>query len=339
MASFKDILPKASPDQEAFILDHGKTVDGKLKYQDNITSYGWNVRRFNKMHKGAFILRRRPGKDTIDRKFEIYAGGYVEKISDPDKDGNVVAVISHPFEIIPPIRQGDPFLEGFKWNSKTKKPGSWEHFWNQYGMNTISYEDYEGLLKRANCKSVDDVIGNEPDITEADLKELEKQDASGFTVVFDESGPVHNKKEKKYSGVAKKVDYDRIRKSNDKTGAMGEEIVMSILTREAEKNGWKSPIHASKIEGDGLGYDIRAFDKYNKEIHIEVKATKKNVCDGFEITYNEVNSSRDTNYKYLIYVVYDLDMKTKNCKIKVYEGPVNEDNFTMFPTKYAVYQK
>ena len=71
MADFTSILPAAVSEQEAFILDHGKKVDGVLKYKDDLTSYGWNIRQFNKMHVGAFVLNRRPGKLTKDRKFEI----------------------------------------------------------------------------------------------------------------------------------------------------------------------------------------------------------------------------------------------------------------------------
>ena len=136
MSDVFNILPEAVEGQQAFIFDHGKVVDGALKYQDDITSYGWNTRQFNKVEVGAFVLNRHPGKIKKDRKFEIYGGGYVEKIEPIDDQGNVVATISHAFIIDPPIKQGDSFIENFEWDSKKKKPGTWEHFWNQYGMNT-----------------------------------------------------------------------------------------------------------------------------------------------------------------------------------------------------------
>ena len=41
----------------------------------------------------------------------------------------------------------------------------------------------------------------------------------------------------------------------------------------------------------------------------------------------------------LIYRIYGLDTKTKECKVKVYEGPVNGANFKLVSTKVAVYQK
>ena len=34
---------------------------------------------------------------------------------------NVVAVISHAFKIEPPIRQGDSFIENYKWKTPSKK--------------------------------------------------------------------------------------------------------------------------------------------------------------------------------------------------------------------------
>ncbi|MDU2437495.1 MAG: DUF3883 domain-containing protein, partial [Staphylococcus epidermidis] len=105
-----------------------------------------------------------------------------------------------------------------------------------------------------------------------------------------------------------------------------------------EKNKTKLPEHVSKTEGDGHGYDIRAFDQSGNEIHIEVKASKTNFSDGFEMSANEVASSlEDTPYK--IYFVHDLDVTSKVCKIKIYDGPFTEENFMMVPTNYKIFKK
>ena len=117
------ILPEATEDQKVFIFDYGKKENGELKYKDDITSYEWNTKRFNKVEVGAFILSRIPGKNTKDRKFEIYGGGYVEKIETIDDKGNVVATISHAFTINPPIKQGEALIENFVWENKKKKEG------------------------------------------------------------------------------------------------------------------------------------------------------------------------------------------------------------------------
>lgn len=339
MPKFYEILPEAVDGQEAFILDHGKTVDGVLKYKDDMTSYGWCTKQFNKMHVGAYVLSRRPGKLTKDRRFEIYAGGYVESISEADDEGNVIAVISHPFNIIPPIKQGDESLESYEWKSKKRKQGSWEHFWNQYGMNTISYEDFKGLLENANCVAADtEVISEEEDLTKEDVDALLEEEAKGFTITLEGDGK-YLKAKGKYKGIARKPDYDKIQKAKNKTGALGEEIVMDFLVMKAEKIGAKAPVHVSKDEGDGLGYDIRAWDAEGNELHIEVKATKKNYIDGFEMTYNEIAASLDKKYKYYVYRLYGLNTVTKECDLKVFEGPFIEDNYNIVTTKAAIYKK
>ena len=53
----------------------------------------------------------------------------------------------------------------------------------------------------------------------------------------------------------------------------------------------------------------------------------------------EVAASLDLDYKYLIYRIYGLNTKTRACRINVYEGSVNGDNFKLVSTKVAVYQK
>ena len=327
--------PPKIPDQECFILDVGKTVDDILVYEDSFTSYGWSVRRFNKLHVGAFVIFRRPGKLTKDRKFEFIGFGYVKSITQPDKDGRVVATIVDAYKLVPAIRQGEPFVESFEWHSKKKTPGRWEHFWNQYGMNTISFDDFKRLLQGANCVPIE-----EADITDEELTELKKSGSSGFTIEYvDQDKAKRAKARKTYSGVARKLDFEKIRKANDKTGATGEEIIYDYLKVEAEKTGCKEPVHVSKIEGDGAGYDIRAFDHEGNEKHIEVKASKTPTADGFEMSANEIEASRDPNFNYLIYSVYELDLKHRTCKFTIFEGPIDSSKYALEPTKYRILAK
>lgn len=341
MADVFTILPAAVAGQQAFIFDHGKTVDGVLKYQDDITSYSWNTKQFNRVKVGAFVLNRHPGKLTKDRKFEIYGGGYVEAIEPIDDQGNVKARISHAFTIEPHIKQGDAFIENFQWDSKTKKPGSWEHFWNQYGMNTISFTDFEKLMKGKRCIPIGEGIGRigEIDFSEEEVKELESTSAKGFRVYFEEDGLTHGKRTEKRVGVGRKIDWKKIQSSKDKIAALGEEIVLDILIENAKKEGWKMPVHVSKEEGDGTGYDIRAWDKEEREVHVEVKTSRDKYADGFEMSKNEIQVSKDKKYKYLIYRVYNLNVKTRECSIMIYSGPVTEEKFKLEATKIAVYQK
>lgn len=58
----------------------------------------------DKLRPGAYVLNRHPGKLTKDRKFEIYSGGYVDSITQPDEEGYVVATITHAFTFATPIK-------------------------------------------------------------------------------------------------------------------------------------------------------------------------------------------------------------------------------------------
>lgn len=336
-------LPLATDDQKAFILDHGKTEeDGQLKYADDLTSYGWNVKQYGKLKAGAFVLNRHPGKITKDRKFEIYAGGYVESVSKPDEDGNVTAVISHAFKIEPPIRQGDQFIENFEWDTPSKKerkkPNSWGNVWDQYGMNEITYVDFKALIEGQHIVPLDAecAILSEPDLTDSELAELEENGSNGFTVIVDEVGPSRPTVPQKCKFVGRNTNWNDVNKSKQKTGALGEQIVLDLLSQEAKKNGLTRPVHVSKEEGDGFGYDIRSWDKDANEIHIEVKASKSKYSDGFEMSANEVEASKG-EAPYKIYFVHDLDVKLKQCKIKIYDGPFMDGPYKLVPTTYKVY--
>ena len=57
------------------------------------------------------------------------------------------------------------------------------------------------------------------------------------------------------------------------------------------------------------------------------------------MTRNEIESSLNTNYEYQIYRVYDLQVKTKDCKIKIYKGPVDDEKFILETKKVVVFQK
>ena len=345
MFTYKELLPEPKEDQQAFILDHGKTEDdGRLKYADDAKSYGWNIRQYGKLKSGAVVLNRHPGKITKDRKWEIYGGGYVESVSEPDEEGNVTAVITHAFKIDPAIRQGDSFIENFDWNTpskkKRKKPNSWGHFWDQYGMNEITYNDFVSLIEDQHLVSIDDTqsASSEPDLTSAELAELEEESSKGFTVLVDEFGPNRPSGIQKRKFIGRNTDWDRVNKSKQKIGALGEEIVFDLLSQEAKKNGLVQPVHVTKDEGDSLGYDIRAWDQLGDKILIEVKTSKMKYSDGFEMSSNKIEASMgDTPYK--IYFVHDLNVKAKECKIKIYDGPITDETFKLVPTSYKIYQK
>ena len=151
--------------------------------------------------------------------------------------------------------------------------------------------------------------------------------------------PKKYQKKKIRNFVAKNIDFSKINELKTKIGLLGEELVFHYLLQDSKEKGTRLPIHVSKEEGDGLGYDIRSWDEERNEIHIEVKTTKSPYSDGFEITAHEVESSLLDDYKYFIYRVYNLDIEKETCDIKIYEGPVTNDTFQMNAKVYKIYQK
>lgn len=234
------------------------------------------------------MLYRHSGKVTKDRKFEIYGGGYVENITEPDIDGNVKATITHAFTLATPLKQGEKFLENFKWDSKKKKEGSWGHFWNQYGMNIISIKDFWNLVDGSNCIAFDkSTVSEETAFTSSDVDSLKNSLAKGFDVtVVDEGG--RSFKKQSYTGIAKKIDFNKLQKVNNHIGMIGELIVFNMLAEKAKLEGLKAPEQVSVTRGDGLGYDILAFDTSGNEIHVEVKASTQKYVDGIKISANEM---------------------------------------------------
>ena len=334
------MLPEVVKEQQCFIFDHGKIENGTLKYQDDFNSYGWNLRQFNKVKEGAFVLFRKPGRATKNKKFEIFGGGYISKIT-IDKQKNAVAEITHAFEINPPIRQGELFIETFQWNSKNKKNNSWSHFWNQYGMNRISFLDFQNLLKGRRCIPLEKKTKVEQDYVTLDEKTNTDiaNELRPFQINFDGAMKSNRKKRKKSNNQVVKVDWEKIQAAKNRTGECGEEIVLEYLIEEAKKNKQKMPVHVSKEEGDGLGYDIRAWDIDGCEKHIEVKTTTGVYPDGFEMTSNEVEVSEKDKDNYLIYRVYNLDIESRKCDIKIYSGPVNKEHFEIKVMSVRVNQK
>lgn len=114
---------------------------------------------------------------------------------------------------------------------------------------------------------------------------------------------------KKYS-TPRKIDWESINKNKAVTGMRGEEIVMEI-----EQNYLKSidredlavkVRHASKTDGDGLGYDILSFFLDGQEKYIEVKSSKNSNSNSFNITDNELDFMKENKDNYQIYRLFNV---------------------------------
>lgn len=346
----KEYLRGTSPEQFHIFDSHQESMEGRgvVHGDRDYEIYTYNIHQNNKPKVGDVFLYRRPGKSTQTRKFNFYGGGVIASISDPDREGKVEAFIEKPFKLVTPINQGDAFLESFIWTSKTKKPDSWAHFWNQYGMNVINKDDFYGLVGELECT----IPGNYnplpayPDEYYEEYKGTDEMDPSGFQIdISDEDGKMASPSaENNHTIAGRHVDYLEQERANQSIGHAGELLVMTLLEDQLSGTGAKIE-HTAVEKGDGFGYDIRVIYPDGSETQIEVKTTKTAYVDGFYLTPRELNASRQCEIsskpakKYQIYRVYNFDVKHKTASIKIYDTPFTDDTFRFVPVSWKVYVK
>mgnify|MGYP001177365015 CR=1 FL=1 len=114
-------------------------------------------------------------------------------------------------------------------------------------------------------------------------------------------------------------------RENKRIGELGELLVIQYEKEKLEKGGIKKePIHVSKSEGDGLGYDILSFNEDGEEIFIEVKTTVNNFSTPFYITKNELIRSNQDSEKFFLYRVYDFDDQNNTGKFSIRTGSLSD---------------
>lgn len=135
-----------------FIFD---SKSDHLIYGDkDFKEYHWDQARYNKPRVGDFFLYRRPQKASeIKGQFYIYGFGKIKSMqainslddsTQKPRAKHVIAHVDLGIRFEDPILQSD--LEGFEWTFK-QRGNTWEHFFQQYGMNQINQTDFIALLK------------------------------------------------------------------------------------------------------------------------------------------------------------------------------------------------
>jgi len=346
----KDFLKTVTPEQFHIFDSHQEAIaEQELEHKDqDYILYSYNIHHNNKPKVGDAFLYRRPGKSTKNRKFNIYGGGIIKDIVPLEGDGNVAAIIEKPFKLVTPIEQGDPAIENFVWAFKPdKEPGSWGHFWNQYGMNVIAEEDFYGLVGDLDCVGPDSqnyYAASAYEATEEERVEVpEEMEVTGFQVnvdntADDDRAPIS---EGEHTVSGKHVDFVKKGKKNSSLGKAGELLVLEMLYEQLDSSTAVIE-HTAAIKGDGTGYDIKVTYNDGHETYIEVKTTKSSFVDGFYITPRELNASRrysmeGHNQEYQIYRVYNFDPVNKTASIKIYHAPYTDEMFRFAPTAWKVH--
>ena len=128
---------------ESFILEFPHPHNGFKNREIDFVQYDWNRKRFNKVREGDYFIYRRPQKVSENKKFYFFGTGRVGKIT--DYDDRVICDVEKPIRFKNIIYQDDIVDYQWKWKSKTKN--DFQQFFNNYGMNTIPFEDLEHFFK------------------------------------------------------------------------------------------------------------------------------------------------------------------------------------------------
>lgn len=156
------------------------------------------------------------------------------------------------------------------------------------------------------------------------------------------------KKKKSHSDkrtVAKDVNYARRHKNLKKIGDIGELLAIEVertrLIAEGRPDLADRIDHVSRTIGDGLGFDVLSFEKFEteyREKYIEVKATTGGKNKPFDVSSNEVDVSEEKGDQYCVYRFYGLSSTAKEIRYYECRGAI-KDNFTLEATAFKAYYK
>jgi hypothetical protein len=134
------------------------------------------------------------------------------------------------------------------------------------------------------------------------------------------------------------VDYKEEAESRKKLGDAGETFVYQLQRANVKKyklGKGKKVRMVSKLDGDGLGYDILSYDENGKPMYIEVKTTAGSEDESIFITANELEWSETHSEQYYLYRVYEFDLAKMEGKISVRRGSLRP--LCIFAQTYKVH--
>lgn len=139
------------------------------------------------------------------------------------------------------------------------------------------------------------------------------------------------------------VDWAKKYEDNQEIGNMGEEFVYQY-ERDKVTSFSKSDVdrvqHLSKLQGDGLGYDISSIDENGNILRIEVKTTSASADSVFYMSRNEKNFFEQyKNDGAVIYRVYNFDKNTRRGEIKIITSTELLNDYNFDPVTFAVTKK
>lgn len=139
-----------------------------------------------------------------------------------------------------------------------------------------------------------------------------------------QSTEVKTIKEKTRSFIARKIDWEKARDRNNEIGDQGEEFVLEFeIDRLIEMlsidrtTAIKNVQHLSRLQGDGLGYDIFSINDDGLPRYIEVKTTSGDFNQPFYMSKNERHFFDVYEASAFIYRVYNFNRETRRGDVKI----------------------
>lgn len=153
-------------------------------------------------------------------------------------------------------------------------------------------------------------------------------------------------REKRRRFIARKIDWEKTRDRNNDIGDQGEEFVIEFeIDRLIETLGIDRTIamqnvqHLSRLQGDGLGYDISSINNDGSPRYIEVKTTSGSFNQPFYMSKNEKYFFEEYKDSAFIYRVYNFNKETRHGDVRIITKPELFSDFTFDPINWKVTPK
>jgi hypothetical protein len=153
-------------------------------------------------------------------------------------------------------------------------------------------------------------------------------------------------KEKTRRFIGRKVDWEKLRDRNNEIGDQGEEFILEfeidrlVETLSIERTlAIQNVQHLSRLQGDGLGYDIYSINDDGSPRYIEVKTTSGDFNQPFFMSENERRFFEEYGDSAFIYRVYNFNKETRHGNVRIISASELFSNFNFDTTTWKVTPK
>jgi len=153
-------------------------------------------------------------------------------------------------------------------------------------------------------------------------------------------------KEKTRRFIGRKVDWEKLRDRNNEIGDQGEEFILEfeidrlVETLSIERTlAIQNVQHLSRLQGDGLGYDIYSINDDGSPRYIEVKTTSGDFNQPFFMSENERRFFEEYGDSAFIYRVYNFNKEARHGDVRIISASELFSDFNFDTTTWKVTPK